>query len=99
MALKVRLHKRARQDLDDIRDYLLKHASARSAERVRAHLRTKIGRLATLPRMGAPTSDASIRILPPTRYPYRIYYTIKPNEVVVLHIRHAARRAPDDLQP
>ncbi|HEY5827616.1 MAG TPA: type II toxin-antitoxin system RelE/ParE family toxin [Hyphomicrobiaceae bacterium] len=35
----------------------------------------------------------------PTRYPYRIYYTVQGDEVVILHIRHTARRAPDDLLP
>jgi plasmid stabilization system protein ParE len=95
MALKVRLHARARSDLHAIRDYLLQHASAAAADRVRAHLLQKITRLAASPNMGTQTSNPKVRILPPTRYPYRVYYTITAEAVIVLHIRHTARRDPD----
>jgi hypothetical protein len=47
--------------------------------------------------VGLATSNPHIRILPPTRYPYRIYYTVQSDELVILHIRHTARLAPDDL--
>jgi len=45
--------------------------------------------------MGRPTSDPEVRILPPTRYQYRIYYSVSIDAVIVLHIRHIARRAPN----
>jgi len=95
MALKVRLHARARSDLRFIRDYLLEHAGGSAADRVRAHLQQKISRLSTSPNIGTQTSDPNIRIMPPTRYPYRVYYTITDEAVIVLHIRHTARRDPD----
>jgi hypothetical protein len=41
------------------------------------------------------TNEPDIRVLPPTRYPYRIYYTITADAVVILHVRHNARRDPD----
>jgi plasmid stabilization system protein ParE len=47
--------------------------------------------------MGALTSDPLLRILQPTRYPYRIYYTVQSDEIVILHIRHTARRTPEGL--
>ena len=95
MALKVRLHARARADLRAIRDYLLEHAGPRPAERVRLHLKEKMMRLSESPNIGTQTSMAQIRILPPTRYPYRIYYTIAADAVIVLHIRHTARQTPE----
>jgi toxin ParE1/3/4 len=95
MGVKVNLHSRAEQDLQDIKSYLVQHAGAQAAERVRLHLLGKIGRLANTPRMGRPTTNADIRILPPTRYPYRVYYAIARDVVIVLHIRHSARRDPD----
>ena len=95
MGLKVRLHRRARSDLRSIRDHLLQHASPRSAERVRAHLMQKIARLVMSPIIGTATSNPKIRILPPTRYSYRIYYTVTDVAVVILHIRHSARHDPD----
>lgn len=31
--------------------------------------------------------------MPLVEYPYLIFYTVMPDEIVVLHIRHSARRA------
>lgn len=97
MGLKVRLHLRAEADPLSIHDYLVQHASSRSAERVRTHLLQRIKRLSRLPYMGMGTGEPEIRILAPTRYPYRAYYAIQGNEVVILHIRHTSRHPPDDL--
>lgn len=91
----VRLHQQARADLREIRDYLLEVADKRSADRVRLHLRDRIARLGNFPQMGTPTMMADIRILPPTKYPYRIYYTLTDDAVVILHIRHSSRIEPE----
>jgi hypothetical protein len=53
--------------------------------------------LLTHPFIGIATSNPEVRVLPATRYPYRIYYSIQKDEIFTLHIRHTARRAPDDL--
>jgi hypothetical protein len=49
------------------------------------------------PAWGVPSSQTGVRILQPTRYPYRIYYTVQGDDVVILHIRHTSRQAPGDL--
>jgi len=95
MGLKVRLHRQAQADLQSIYDYLVRHAGDRAAERVRLHLRQKIMRLADRPYIGTATTEPGIRILAPTKYPYRIYYTLTDTAVIILHIRHTARREPD----
>jgi plasmid stabilization system protein ParE len=95
--MKLRWDVRAVQDLRHIRSYTAEHGSPAAADRVRLYLRARVQRLLTTPFIGVATTDPQIRILPPTRYPYRIYYTVQGHDVVVLHIRHAARRAPDDL--
>jgi plasmid stabilization system protein ParE len=95
MGVKVRLHRRAQVDLQSIRDYPLQHTTSRSAEHVRRHLMRKIAQLATAPQIGTATSNPKIRILPPTRFPYRVYYTITDEAVVILHVRHSARQDPD----
>lgn len=95
MGLKLLLHRRAERDLRSIQGYLLEEAGAPAAERVRAHLHRMMLRLTGTPYMGRPTSNPEIRILPPTRYPYRLYYTVTADAVIVLHIRHTARRDPD----
>jgi len=93
----IRWRPRALGDLREIARYIAEHGSPASAERVRRHLRTRIHRLQKHPRIGRPTSNPDIRILPPTSYPYRIYYTVQGDDIVILHIRHTARQAPDDL--
>jgi plasmid stabilization system protein ParE len=88
---------RAVRDLRDIRRYIAIHGSPAAADRVRRHLRTRIQRLRTNPLIGVISSNPDIRILPPARYPYRVYYTVQGDKVVVLHIRHTARLIPEDL--
>ena len=41
----------------------------------------------------------NVRVMPVVRYPYLVFYTVSPDELVVLHIRHGARSpvTPDDL--
>ena len=95
--MNIRWDVRALEDLRDIRRYIAQRGSPAAADRVRQHLRTRIERLITRPSIGVLTSNPEIRILPPTRYPYRIYYTIQGDDVVILHIRHSARSEPDDL--
>ena len=95
--MNIRWDVRALEDLRDIRRYIAKRGPPAAADRVRDHLRIRIGRLLTRPLMGVLTSNPEIRILPPTRYPYRIYYTVQGADIVILHIRHSARSEPDDL--
>jgi plasmid stabilization system protein ParE len=95
--MNIRWDVRALEDLRDIRRYIAKHGSSAAADRVRDHLRTRVARLLTTPLIGVLTSNPEIRILPPTRYPYRIYYTIQGDDVVILHIRHSARSEPHDV--
>ena len=95
--MKLRYDARAVQDLRDIRSYIASQGSPAVAERVRRSLHVRINRLRQHPLIGTPSSIPDVRILPPTRYPYRIYYAIRGGEVVILHIRHTARQAPDDL--
>ena len=95
MALKLRLDTQAGSDLAEIRSYLTANTSPAIAERVRKHIRVRINRLTRNPHLGVITTVPEIRILPPTRYPYRIYYTVTTDAVVILHIRHTSRRKPD----
>ena len=96
--MNVRWDARALDDLREIRRYISQRGAPAAADRVREHLRTRIARLLIRPLIGVLTSNPEIRILPPTRHPYRIYYTIQGDDVVILHIRHSARSEPDDLR-
>ena len=95
MELRLLFDRQALTDLAAIRDYLIAEAGTVIAERVRTHLRNRMESLRHNPRIGVRASEPDIRVLPPARYPYRIYYTILPNAIVILHVRHSARRDPD----
>ena len=92
--MKVRLHRRAREDLEEIRDYLRQNAGPESADKVRLYLKLRIERLGRSPFLGIASSEPGIRILSPTLYPYRIYFMRMDDTVVVLHIRHTSRDVP-----
>src|SRR5262245_21979375 len=96
MGLKVKLHRQAERDLQDIHDHRVREYGGPAAERMRAELLGSMQRLALRPfLLGRPTADADIRALSLTRYPYRVYYTVTEVAVVILHIRHSARLDPD----
>jgi plasmid stabilization system protein ParE len=87
MGMKVRFDPQAKRDLAAIRDYLLSQAGACPAERVRKYLLRRINSLSRAPMLGVATTQSGVRVLPPTRYPYRIFYTITKEAAVILHIR------------
>jgi plasmid stabilization system protein ParE len=49
--------------------------------------------------MAQQTARAGIRRLPFGRYPHVLFYAIEADEVVILHVRHAAQRPPFGLPP
>jgi len=75
--MRLRWDRRALQDLRDIHSYVAANSSPGSAERVRRHLRSRTDLLASRPLLGVASSNPSIRVLFPTRYPYRIYLLSK----------------------
>ncbi|MFM9941574.1 MAG: type II toxin-antitoxin system RelE/ParE family toxin [Hyphomicrobiaceae bacterium] len=93
MELALRFDQRAIADLAEIRRYIALHDPA-AAERVRLHIRNRIQLLKRFPDVSRPTDFAGVRVLAPTRYPYRIYFARFPDAIVILHIRHTSRKAP-----
>ena len=93
--MKVRLHSRARRDLIEIRDFIRQTIGPESAERVRRHLKERLERLGRLPQLGIASTEPGIRVLSPGLYPYRIYFTLTHDAVVILHIRHTSRLEPE----
>ena len=93
--MKVRYTARAFSDLDIIRTYINQFNPAATG-RVIALIEKIVERLSNFPESGQGTDELDARIAFSPRYPYRIYYRVSADEVVILHIRHAARRP---LQP
>jgi toxin ParE1/3/4 len=89
--MKVRYTPRAFSDLEGIRSYIAQSNPA-AAGRVVALVEKIAFRLADFPESGQLSDELDARVVFSTRYPYRIYYRITSDEVLILHIRHAARR-------
>ena len=93
--MRVRFTPRAFSDLEVIRTYINQFNPA-GAGRVISLIEKIALRLGDFPESGRPTDELDARVVFSRRYPYRIYYRIAFGEVMILHIRHAARRP---LQP
>jgi toxin ParE1/3/4 len=62
---------------------------------VRRAISETITLLEDYPRAGRESTISGVRVIGVVRYGYLIYHKAGEDEVVVLHIRHAARRAPE----
>jgi toxin ParE1/3/4 len=83
--------------LATIGDYIRAHDPT-AAGRVRERIERLIDGLADFPYQGSQTDEPGIRRLVATPFPYLIFYRIKVETVIILHIRHGRRR-PERLEP
>jgi plasmid stabilization system protein ParE len=75
--MKLRWDAQALRDIREIHRYVAANSSRAAADRVRRHFQARAGMLLHRTRLGVPSSQSGVRILQPTRYPYRIYYTVR----------------------
>jgi plasmid stabilization system protein ParE len=90
--MKVRYTLRARNDLAAIHSYIHERSPA-AASAVLKRIRQRIDRLADFPLMAPMTELAGVHGLSIGQYPYKAYYRVANDEVLILHVRDA-RRAP-----
>jgi plasmid stabilization system protein ParE len=95
--MKVRYTDTALGELEDIFSYLFKHNPA-VARAVAARVSDISALLADYPFLGREADEPGVRIASLVRYPFLIFYTVSTDEVVILHVRHAARLWPWDEQ-
>ena len=90
--MKIRLTRRALDDLADIAAYLTPR-SAQGALKVKAAIFAAFQTLETLPHSGKPQTTPTVRKLGVARYPYNIFYAVDEGagEVVVFAIFHTSR--------
>ena len=91
--MRVRYSETALVELDQIFAYIFERDRSAAAAVVE-----RVERLAALlgefPFVGHDTDEAGVRMVPLVRYPFLIFYTVNSDEVVILHVRHAARLQP-----
>jgi plasmid stabilization system protein ParE len=92
--MRLELAPRARRDLVAISSYL-RSQSPGGASNVMRRIRDAVERLAEFPESGEATIVPGIRRAFIGRYPYTIYYTLGPDRVRVLHVRHTSRESVD----
>jgi toxin ParE1/3/4 len=97
--MKLRYSPRALGDLAAISDYLTERSPA-GAQAVAQAIRATVSLLEQFPAGGrALRQRPDVRVMPTPRLPFLIFYTTVSDELMVLHIRHAARAplSTDDL--
>ena len=93
-SVKLRYDSRARSDIDALYRYTAERDPA-AAARVVARIRALSEQLIDRPHLGHTTNVSGVFLRSVAKYPYVIFYTIRPSEIVILHVRHTARREPD----
>lgn len=65
-----------------------------SARLVRARIEEVIERIFEFPFIAPTVNDAEVRVFPVRPFPYLIFYTVGPREVIIRNVRHAGRIRP-----
>lgn len=91
--MKVRVTATALIEIENIFAYL-SAKNPLAAKSVVARVGEKIAKLAEFPLIAQISDEPGVRRMPVGRYPFMILYTVENDEVVVLHVRHGARRSP-----
>lgn len=89
--MRVRYTPAAFADREAIFAYLHEQ-SPQAARAVVGLIARRIEELADAPRKGRPTDRAGIYTLWIAPRPYRVFYRIDGDDVVIIHIRHTSRR-------
>ena len=95
--MRLRYAPRARTDIVEIYEYIAQH-SPRAAVAVSAQIRATSRLLAEYPDLGRETDIPNVRMFPTARYPYLIYYRVRGADLVIVHVRHARRDAPEGIE-
>jgi toxin ParE1/3/4 len=57
------------------------------------YIRATVARIAVVPDGAQPLPNRlGVRVIPLGRYPFKIFYTVVGDRIIILHIRHSARR-------
>jgi len=93
--MRLRYSETALRELNEIFAYL--YERDRSAASAVVDRIERLGSLlGEMPFIGNRTDKEDVRMIPVVRYPFLIFYTVDASagEVVILHVRHAARLRP-----
>jgi toxin ParE1/3/4 len=90
--MRVRFAARARNDIEEIYSYIAEKNPV-AAKHVKAAILATVKLVASRPYVGLRNARATeLRSRLVSRYPYRIHYLVRGQDMMILHIRHGARR-------
>jgi toxin ParE1/3/4 len=95
--MRVRYTETALVELDQIFSYIADHSRS-AAVNVRERIERTVEILGEIPELAQAADEPGVRRMPVTAYPFVIFYAVEADEVVVLHVRHAARRPLADMR-
>ena len=94
--MRIRYTATALTEINEIFSYIETDSPAAAAA-VKARIEHTIALIERFPKMGRVKYRRVVRMLPVRHYhQYLVFYAIEGNEVVILNIRHGARRPPWD---
>ena len=91
--MRVRYTETALVEVNDIFTYISERNEA-AAKRVVARVEQTIQNLDDFPQIAQQADEPGVRRMPIGRYPFIVFYTVEGDEIVILHVRHGARRWP-----
>ena len=89
--MRLRLTRTAAKQITQALDYIAER-SPQGAESVRERIRIVIDVLRNFPQLGQETDRAGYRRVVLLPYPYALVYRVTDREIVVMRLRHTARR-------
>jgi toxin ParE1/3/4 len=89
--MRVRYRAQARADIDEIRRYIRKRSPSGTRNVLRS-IRAAVRFIAEHPLASEETDDPDVRVKVVVEYPYKIFYSVHPDFIEILHIRHSARQ-------
>ena len=92
--MNVRYTANALANIDEILSYVSRD-NPKVAASILARVEQVAAHIADFPRAAYETDALGVRVIPLGRFPYLLFYTVERNEVVILHVRHAARQRPE----
>jgi len=94
--MKLKYTRRGFADRGEIFEFLAER-SPMGAKSVMARLDAAIDQLLAQPLSGQATDVPGVRVLFVRRYPYKVFYHLRDDVLEIVHLRHTARRLPDDI--
>jgi toxin ParE1/3/4 len=83
---------RARADLSHIGAQSRKIFGEVAAAALETHIRATVARLAVISKRERLSERPTVYSVPLVRYPFRIFYELTEDAIIILHIRHTSRR-------